>query len=195
MTEASHADCGANRRGAGQARSHRRGRPARRPCLRPPCTMPCFPPGTASGRSSALPSPTPAATPTLSPPTRRRSRSSCCTAPRWCMTTSPVSTTPTCAAASPPCMLEFGEPLAVLTGDALIVHAFATLGAVARRDPVAHGGADRASSPKRSARRMASSPARPGNARSPCRSPTISAPRPGALFVAATRGGRRRRRA
>jgi geranylgeranyl diphosphate synthase, type II len=31
--------------------------------------------------------------------------------------------------------LEFGEPLAVLTGDALIVHAFATLGAIARRDP------------------------------------------------------------
>jgi geranylgeranyl diphosphate synthase, type II len=31
--------------------------------------------------------------------------------------------------------LEFGEPLAVLTGDALIVHAFTTLGAIARRDP------------------------------------------------------------
>lgn len=31
--------------------------------------------------------------------------------------------------------VEFGEPLAVLTGDALIVHAFATLGALARQNP------------------------------------------------------------
>lgn len=31
--------------------------------------------------------------------------------------------------------LEFGEPLAVLTGDALIVHAFATLGATAAQNP------------------------------------------------------------
>jgi geranylgeranyl diphosphate synthase type II len=30
---------------------------------------------------------------------------------------------------------EFGEPLAVLTGDALIVHAFATLGAVGKHNP------------------------------------------------------------
>lgn len=35
--------------------------------------------------------------------------------------------------------MEFGEPLAVLTGDALIVHAFATLGALSRRDPARMG--------------------------------------------------------
>ena len=57
----------------------------------------------------------------------RRRRSSCCTARRSCMTTCPASTMPIRAAASPRVHRAFGEPLAVLAGDALIVLAFQTL--------------------------------------------------------------------
>ena len=71
---------------------------------------------------------------------------------------------------------QFGEPIAVLAGDALIVLAFETLAREASAERLALPRL--ASSPRRSARRAASSPARPGNARRPSRSSTISAPRP-----------------
>ena len=59
--------------------------------------------------------------------TRRPPRSSCCTAPRWCMTTCPASTMPRRGAASLRCTAPSASALAVLAGDALIVLAFETL--------------------------------------------------------------------
>ena len=64
-----------------------------------------------------------------------RPRSSCCIAPRWCMTTCPASTTPPTRRGKPSVHRAFGEPLAVLTGDALIVLAFETLARGTARAP------------------------------------------------------------
>ena len=119
----------------------------------------------------------------------RGRRSSCCTAPRWSMTTCPASTTRPIRRGKPSVHRAFGEPLAVLAGDALIVLAFETLarGAGAPAAPPGGAGADRR--PRRSACRSASSPARPGSAsrRSIC-APTTG-PRPARCSPAATVAG------
>ena len=60
-------------------------------------------------------------------PTPRPRPSSCCIARRWSTTTSPVSTTRPRDAERPSVHRAFGERLAVLAGDALIVLAFQTL--------------------------------------------------------------------
>ena len=72
----------------------------------------------------------------------------------------------------------FGEPLAVLAGDALIVLAFQTLAQGARRGAGAAGAADADDRRSRSACRAASSPGRPGNARTASISRNTSARRP-----------------
>ena len=66
----------------------------------------------------------------------------------------------------------------MLAGDALIVLAFETLARALAPQAAAAGAARRHRRRARSARRAASSPDRPGNPRPPCRSSTISAPRP-----------------
>ena len=86
-----------------------------------------FPGGHRIRPQLCSPSRAPAATAIRMRPTPPRRRSRCCIAPRWCMTTCPASTTPISGAASLRCIFEFGEPLAVLAGDALIVLAFETL--------------------------------------------------------------------
>ena len=85
--------------------------------------------------------------------------------------------------------LQFGEPIAVLTGDALIVLAFETLASRRKRRASRMACAARAYSPMRWARRTASWPGRRGNARLPSRSRTTSAPRPARLFVGSTLAG------
>jgi geranylgeranyl diphosphate synthase type II len=120
---------------------------------------------------------------------RGRRRSSCCIAPRWCTTTCPASTTRRCAAARPSVHAAYGERLAVLVGDALIVLAFQRTG----RGRPSRSGPPRASAddgrPTASARPSASSPGRPGNA---SRRPTLATyqrAKTGALFAAATAAG------
>ena len=73
---------------------------------------------------------------------------------------------------------QFGAPIAVLTGDALIVMAFDMLAREVAARPGRLGRGSFRSSRRRSGRPAASSQGRRGNAKPPSRSPTINAPRP-----------------
>jgi geranylgeranyl diphosphate synthase type II len=72
----------------------------------------------------------------------------------------------------------FGEPLAVLAGDALIVLAFQTLAEAAPKAPAATGSRLLGTLARASACRMASWPGRPGSVNPRCRCATTSGPRP-----------------
>ena len=158
-----------------------RGRGTRRaaPCWPRRCAMRCFPAAIASGRRLVL---------AVAARLRRRAIPSAADAAAAAIELLhcaslvhddlPASTTPTSGAASRRCMSQFGEPIAVLTGDALIVLAFETLARVLDRKPRQLARLTRNRRARRSARRAASSPDRPGNARPPCRWSTTSAPRP-----------------
>ena len=64
--------------------------------------------------------------------------SSWCTAPRWCRTICPASTTPQMRRGLPACHVVYGQATAILVGDALLTLAFETLAnAPVRRAPVA----------------------------------------------------------
>ena len=141
-------------------------------------TMRCFPAARASGPQLCLAVARPAATTIRPPPTRPRPRSNCCIAPRWCTTTCPASTMPTTRRGKPSVHRAFGEPLAVLAGDALIVLAFETLARGTSTAPAAAGAA--AADDRASGRHAARHRRRPGlGMRAADRSSrTISAPRP-----------------